>query len=65
MKKVLSLLAVVLFLFSMDVNSQEPKQKKKTKATIEASTTTDKTPAKSEDKKACGSEKKAGCCSKK
>ena len=65
MKKVLSLLAVALFLFSMDANAQEPKQKKKAKATVEASTANDKTPAKSEDKKSCGTEKKAGCCSKK
>ena len=55
MKKVISMMAVVAFLFSMNVNAQqqEPKQKKKAK--------TEKSCSKDE-KGAEGSAKKGGCC---
>ncbi|MET0760688.1 MAG: hypothetical protein ABWZ56_09735 [Flavobacterium sp.] len=57
MKKLVSTLALVAFLFSMTVNAQEePKQKKKAKTEKSCST---------EEKKSCGTEKKAGCCSAK
>lgn len=59
MKKLVSTLALVAFLFSMTVNAQEePKQAKKAKAKTEKACST-------EEKKACGTEKKAGCCSAK
>ncbi|WP_310555053.1 hypothetical protein [Flavobacterium sp.] len=58
MKKVASMLAVVAFLFSMNVNAQEPKQKKNKAKTEKASATT--------EKKSCtAGEKKGGCCSAK
>lgn len=60
MKKVASMLAVVAFLFSMNINAQEtePKQKKKKAKTEKACST--------EEKKSCSSaEKKGGCCSSK
>lgn len=59
MKKLISSLALVAFLFSMSVNAQEvePKQQKK-KAKTEKSCST-------EEKKSCTTEKKAGCCSSK
>jgi hypothetical protein len=58
MKKLVSSLALVAFLFSMSVNAQEvePKQKKKAK--------TEKT-CSADEKKSCTTEKKAGCCSAK
>ena len=52
MKKLVSIMAVAAFMFSMNVNAQEPKQKAK------------KETAKTE--KSCGSEAKSGgCCSSK
>jgi len=57
MKKVISMLALAAFLFSMNANAQEkPKQKKKAKT--EKSCTT-------AEMKSCSKEKKAGCCAKK
>lgn len=57
MKKTLSTLAVVAFLFSFNVNAQEqPKQTKKAKTEKSCSTA---------EKKSCGTETKAGCCSSK
>lgn len=58
MKKVASMLAVVAFLFAMNVNAQEPKAKKKQAKTEKASST-------SEKKECKEGEKKAGCCSAK
>ncbi|WP_396211387.1 hypothetical protein [Flavobacterium sp.] len=58
MKKLVSILAVAAFMFSMNVSAQEPQEKEK-KAKTEKSCST-------EEKKACGTaEKKAGCCSAK
>lgn len=59
MKKLVSSLALVAFLFSMTVNAQEvePKQQKK-KAKTEKTCSAD-------EKKSCTTEKKAGCCSAK
>ena len=60
MKKLVSIMAVAAFMFSMNVNAQEPKQKaKKETAKTEKSCST-------ADKKSCGSEAKSGgCCSSK
>ncbi|MBD3724572.1 MAG: hypothetical protein IE891_07295 [Flavobacteriaceae bacterium] len=58
MKKIVSMVALAAFVFSMNVNAQEPKQAKKEKAKTEKSCS-------SEEKKSCGSEKKGGCCSSK
>lgn len=58
MKKLVSIVALATFLFSMNVNAQEPKQTKKTKAKTEKSCS-------AEEKKACTSEKKAKCCASK
>ena len=59
MNKLVSIIATVALLFSINVNAQqEPKQKKK-KAKTEKSCSTD-------EKKSCGTnEKKGGCCSSK
>ncbi|MBY0485625.1 MAG: hypothetical protein K2P85_00300 [Flavobacteriaceae bacterium] len=46
MKKVVSMLAVVAFLFSMNVNAQEPAKKTK----------------KAKTEKSCDKDKKGGCC---
>ena len=60
MKKLVSMMAVAAFMFSMTVNAQEPKQKaKKETAKTEKSCAT-------AEKKSCGSEAKAGgCCASK
>ncbi|MFY8069808.1 MAG: hypothetical protein ACOVMG_06915 [Flavobacterium sp.] len=60
MKKLVSIMAVAAFMFSMTVNAQEPKQKaKKETAKTEKSCTT-------AEKKSCGSESKSGgCCASK
>ena len=58
MKKVLVMFAVVAFLFSMDINAQEPKAKKKEVKTEKSCSTS--------EKKACtAGEKKGGCCASK
>ena len=58
MKKLVSSLALVAFLFSMTVNAQEdPKQQKK-KAKTEKTCS-------AEEKKACAKDKKACCSAKK
>lgn len=60
MKKLVSIMAVAVFMLSMNVNAQEPKQKAK-KATAK----TEKSCSSSETK-SCGSEAKSGgCCSSK
>ena len=60
MKKLVSIMVVAAFMFSMTVNAQEPKQKaKKETAKTEKSCAT-------AEKKSCGSEAKAGgCCASK
>lgn len=58
MKKLVTILAIAAFMFSVDANAQEPKQKKKTAKTEKAACSTD-------EKKACGTEAKGGCCSSK
>ena len=59
MKKLVSTLAIVAFLFSMNVNAQEKKASKKATAKTEKSCT----PA---EKKECASDaKKGGCCAAK
>lgn len=53
MKKSLSMLALVAFLFSVTVNAQEkPKEAAKKECSMK-------------DKKSCSKEKKGGCCAKK
>ncbi|TBX70344.1 hypothetical protein EZL74_03990 [Flavobacterium silvisoli] len=59
MKKLVSTVALVAFLFSMNVNAQEkPAAKKKEKAKTEKTCS-------AEEKKSCSTEKKAGCCAAK
>lgn len=60
MKKIVSIMVLAAFMFSMNVNAQEPKQKaKKETAKTEKSCS-------SAEKKSCGSEAKSGgCCSSK
>lgn len=73
MKKVITILAIAAFMFSVDANAQEPKQTKKV-ATTETkkgccsadkkeTASTERTVA--TDKKSCGTEAKGGCCSAK
>ncbi len=59
MKKVVVLFAVVAFLFSMDINAQEPKAKKKVAKTEKAVAFT------KEEKKACATGEKKACCAHK
>lgn len=70
MKKVVSMLAVVAFLFTMNVNAQEPKKAKKAKAKTEKSAATaeaSSSTAPVASGKSCseGSGKKACCSAKK
>ena len=58
MKKLVSTLALVAVLFSMNVNAQEKPAKKKATAKTEKSCT-------AAEKKSCSAEKKAGCCAAK
>jgi len=59
MKKVISMMAVATFLFSMNVNANEgAKDKKKEKAATEKSTST-------AEKKSCSSGEKKSCCAAK
>ncbi len=59
MRKLVSIMAVAAFMFAINVNAQEPKQKvKKADAKTEKSCGT--------EKKSCGTEAKSGgCCSSK
>jgi Ni/Co efflux regulator RcnB len=58
MKKLVSILAVAAFMFSMNVSAQEPQEKEK-KAKTEKSCSKD-------EKKGCAKgEKKGGCCAHK
>jgi len=59
MKKIVSTLAIVAFLFSMNVNAQEKKTAKKAKAK------TEKTCTAAEKKECASGEKKGGCCAAK
>ena len=59
MKNLVSIMAVAAFMFSMNVNAQEPKQSKKEKAK------TEKASCSTAEKKSCGTEAKASCCSSK
>lgn len=68
MKKVITILAIAAFMFSVDANAQEPKQTKKvaTTETKKACCSADKKETASAEKKSCGTEAKAGgCCSSK
>ena len=59
MKKLVSMVAIVAFLFSMNVNAApDPKAKKKAVAKTEKSCT-------AAEKKSCSAEKKACCAAKK
>lgn len=59
MKNVISMVALVAFLFTTTANAQEEtKKQKKAKAKTEKSCAT-------EEKKSCATEKKASCCSAK
>jgi hypothetical protein len=58
MKKVISMMAVVAFLFSMNVNAQEKQEKKAAKAKTEKSCS-------ASEKKSCSKDKKACCAAKK
>jgi hypothetical protein len=55
MKKVVSMLAIAAFLFTVNAHAQEPVQKKK-KAKTEKSCS-------EAEKKSCDKDKKGGCCS--
>jgi hypothetical protein len=61
MKKVISMMAVVAFLFSMNANAnnETPKNKKKAAKTEKACTTAEKKSCASGEKKACCASKKA------
>lgn len=68
MKKVITILAIAAFMFSVDSNAQEPKQTKKVASTEtkKACCSADKKETASTDKKSCGTEAKSGgCCSSK
>ena len=58
MKKVVSIMAVVAFLFSMNVNAQEKQEKKVAKAKTEKSCS-------ASEKKACAMSEKKSCCAAK
>ena len=58
MKKVVSLLAVVAFLFATNVNAQEKQDKKKAKAKTEKTCT-------ASEKKSCAAGEKKSCCAAK
>ena len=58
MKKVVVMFAVVAFLFSMNINAQEPKNKKKVAKTEKAACS-------KEEKKECATGGKKSCCSHK
>lgn len=60
MKKVITILAIAAFMFSVDANAQAPKQKAK-----EVAKTEKKTASSTEEKKSCGTDAKASCCSSK
>lgn len=60
MKKLISSIAVVALLFSMNVSAQEVKKAKKTKEKAK----TEKT-CSAEEKKSCAGEKKGSCCAAK
>lgn len=60
MRKVVSIMAVAALLFSMNVNAQEPKAKKKTAKTEKAVASS------KEEKKACATDSgKKSCCAHK
>jgi len=59
MKKIISTLTVVAFLFVMNANAQEKPAKQK------ATTKTEKTCTASEKKSCSATEKKGGCCAAK
>lgn len=59
MKKIVSTLAIVAFLFSMNVNAQEKKAAKK------ATAKTEKSCSAAEKKECATTAKKGGCCSAK
>lgn len=67
MKKIVSILATMVLLFSINVNAhQEPIQKKKKARTEKSCSADEKKSCTSEEKKSCGAgEKKGGCCSSK
>lgn len=67
MKKIVSILATAVLLFSINVNAQqEPVQKKKKARTEKSCSADEKKSCTSEEKKSCGAgEKKGGCCSSK
>jgi hypothetical protein len=67
MKKVASLLSVVAFLMAMNVNAQEPVQKKKKAKTEKSCSAEEKKSCSSEEKKSCdkSAAKKSCCASKK
>ena len=68
MKKVITILAIAAFMFSVDANAQEPKQTKKVASTEakKGCCSSDKKSTASTDKKSCGTEAKSGgCCSSK
>lgn len=66
MKKVISLMAVVAFLFSVDATAGEPKNKGKKKKAQTEQKAEEKKSCSAEEKKSCdtGSEKKSCCASK-
>ena len=71
MKNIVSTLAVIALLFSVNTSAtaQEPVQKKKKAKTEKSCSSDEKKSCSSTEKKSCGSdekeEKKGGCCSSK
>jgi len=69
MKKIVSMMALVAILFSMNGNAQEQKPKEKTKkecsATEMKSCKKDTKSCSASEMKSCSKDKKAGCCAKK
>ncbi|MES2811049.1 MAG: hypothetical protein V4670_01135 [Bacteroidota bacterium] len=60
MKKLITSLALVTFLFSAAVNAQEVKKERKSKKAK-----TEKAACSTEEKKACSTDKKVSCCAAK
>ncbi|AIG30560.1 hypothetical protein SL053_000832 [Flavobacterium psychrophilum] len=69
MKKLISTLAIVTFLFTTNINAQEAKPKDKKECTTHKDKKTcdhkDKKTCTKEEMKSCTKDKKAGCCAKK
>lgn len=65
MKKSILMMALVAFLFSMNVNAQEKEPKQKKKVKTEKSCSAEEKKSCDKDAKVAGAEKKGGCCASK